>query len=120
LFPDVTPGAADYAYYVRRHVGLAMYSTIMDVPHRRNRLRNFNDFAVDVSANKLPQWMFITPNILNDGHDTTIDYAGEWLDYWLVPLLADKRFNSDRTLVIVTFDEAESEFDVDLQRGTGD
>lgn len=86
-----------------------MYSTVMDVPHRRNRIRNFNDFAVDVSADKLPQWMFITPNILNDGHDTTIDYAGEWLEYWLEPLLADSRFNSERTLVIVTFDEAESE-----------
>lgn len=47
--------------------------------------------------------------MVDDGHDTTIDYSSAWLEWWLVPLLKDKRFNSgegkDGTLVVLTFDE---------------
>jgi hypothetical protein len=45
---------------------------------------------------------------VNDAHDTTIDFAGAWLRYWLEPLLADPRFNDDRTLILLTFDENEN------------
>lgn len=33
---------------------------------------------------------------------------GSWLQYWLIPLLADPRFNDNRTLIQLTFDETES------------
>lgn len=99
---------ADRDLKVRRHNPLAMFSSVMSNRARSSRIRNFNDFAVDVSANSLPQWMFITPNMVNDAHDTDIDFSSEWLNYFLIPLLADKRFNNDRTLVLLTFDEDES------------
>ena len=75
---------------------------------RRALHRNFNDYAADIAASHLPQWMMVTPNIVNDGHDTTIDFAGQWLQYWLVPMLQDSRFNDPRTLVVLTFDETET------------
>ena len=43
--------------------------------------------------------------MINDAHDTGINYAASWLDYWLVPLLANKKFNDGRTLIVLTFDE---------------
>jgi len=43
--------------------------------------------------------------MINDAHDTGINYAASWLNYWLVPLLANKKFNDGRTLIILTFDE---------------
>ena len=52
--------------------------------------------------------MFVTPNMLDDGHDTSIDYAASWLQYWLVPLLKNSNFNDNGTLVVLTFDENES------------
>jgi len=52
--------------------------------------------------------MFVTPNMVDDGHDTTIDFAGEWVDYWLLPLLNDTNFNDNRTLILLTFDETET------------
>ena len=51
---------------------------------------------------------FVTPNMVNDAHDTTIDFAASFLSYWLEPLLSDERFNDNRTLVLVTFDENEN------------
>ncbi|KZV64871.1 hypothetical protein PENSPDRAFT_545676, partial [Peniophora sp. CONT] len=104
----VTPGAADYAYYMRKHVPPMLYDSVKAVPSRAARVRNFNDFAADVNASALPQWMFVTPNMVDDAHDTTIDFAGAFLDYWLVPLLADSRFNNERTLILLTFDETEN------------
>lgn len=104
----VTPGAADYTYYMRKHVPPILYDSVSHVPARAARVRNFNDFAADVNASVLPQWLFVTPNMVNDAHDTTVDFAASWLEFWLAPLLADPRFNDPRTLILLTFDENES------------
>jgi hypothetical protein len=44
---------------------------------------------------------------MNDGHDTTVDYAGNWTKTFLTPLLNDTRF-VNKTLVLLTFDENET------------
>lgn len=44
------------------------------------------------------------------GHDTTIDFVGDWLNYWLIPLLGNKNFNTNKTLILLTFDETESTY----------
>jgi hypothetical protein len=93
---------------VRKHNPTIIYDSVASVPSRLAKHRNFNDFAVDVNASALPQWLFVTPNMVNDGHDTSIDYAASWLQYWLVPLLSNPNFNDNGTLVVLTFDENES------------
>ncbi|KAL8291389.1 hypothetical protein RQP46_002367 [Phenoliferia psychrophenolica] len=100
--------AGDYTYYVRKHNPTIMADSVAKVPARAARHRNFNDFAVDVNASAMPQWSFITPNLVNDAHDTTIDFTSEWLSYFLVPLLENPLFNDNRTLILLTFDESES------------
>ena len=108
-FPKFSSPGSSYTYFVRKHSPLVIHDSVANSSSRANRIRNFNDFAADINANALPQWMFVTPNLVNDAHDTTIDYASSWLDYWLVPLLADPTFNSgsgtDGTLIVLTFDE---------------
>ncbi|KAL8277669.1 hypothetical protein RQP46_009942 [Phenoliferia psychrophenolica] len=101
------PSAAPYNYYARRHSGLMKFDSITENPDRVIRHRNFNNFAEDLVNDALPQWVWITPNIMNDGHDSTLDYAADWLEYFLVPLLEDERFNSNRTFITLTWDECE-------------
>ncbi|KAI9442036.1 phosphoesterase family-domain-containing protein, partial [Lactarius psammicola] len=98
-------GTGTYTYYVRKHNPLVIYDSVATNPNRAARIRNFNDFAADVNANALPQWVFVTPNMVNDGHDTDINYSSSWLNYWLVPLLSNPNFNNPRTLIVLTFDE---------------
>ncbi|EJF61716.1 phosphoesterase family-domain-containing protein [Dichomitus squalens] len=105
---DYLNGNGTYTYYVRKHNGLIIFDSVANVSSRALRIRNFNDFANDVKADVIPQWSFVTPNLVNDGHDTTIDFVGDWLNYWLVPLLADTKFNNNRTLILLTFDETET------------
>lgn len=59
-----------------RHNPLVHYGSVANNPTRLARIRNFNDFAVDVSADALSQWIFITLNMVNDGHDTGTDFTG--------------------------------------------
>jgi hypothetical protein len=45
---------------------------------------------------------------VNDGHDTTVDFIASWLEFWFIPLLQDTRFNDNKTLILLTFDENET------------
>lgn len=103
----VNPSAGNYTYYVRKHNPLILADSVAGVPERALRIRTFDDFAVDLNASALPQHVYITPNLVNDAHDTNIDFTSSWLEYFLVPLLQDEKFNNNRTLILLTFDEAE-------------
>jgi hypothetical protein len=48
----------------------------------------------------------MSPNMLNDGHNTTLDYATNWAREFLKPLLTDGAF-AEKTLIQLTYDESE-------------
>lgn len=104
-FLNPKTGANDY---VRKHNPLMSYDSVTKDTNRLAKSKNFTLFHSDLEANTLPQWMFITPNMTNDGHDSSIETAGKWARSFLDPLLANKNFNTDKTLIVLTFDEAEN------------
>ena len=59
-WPNQQTGANDY---VRKHDPAVIYNSVADVPDRLALIKNFTLFYEDLAANKLPQWMFITPNM---------------------------------------------------------
>lgn len=54
----------------------------------------------------MPQYVFMVPNMMNDGHNTTLEYATKWAHDFLKPMLAPGAFK-ERTLILLTYDEAE-------------
>ena len=70
-----------------------------------------------------PAFAFITPNLCNDGHDSTcagpntigetgagaggLHGADEWLTHWIPLLQASPSYRSGHMLIVVTFDESE-------------
>ncbi|TVY22668.1 putative acid phosphatase [Lachnellula hyalina] len=97
-------GANDY---VRKHNPEILYNSVVTNSDRLSNIKNTTLFYEDLKANKLPQWMFITPNMTSDGHDTSVTVAGQWLRTFLEPLLDDKNFMQN-TMVLITFDENET------------
>ncbi|KAI9651146.1 hypothetical protein NHQ30_001183 [Ciborinia camelliae] len=93
--------------YVRKHNPAILFDSVATKPERRELIKNTTMFHADLAANKLPQWMFVTPNMTSDGHDSSITVAGQWLRDFLFPLLEDENFMKN-TLVLVTFDENET------------
>ncbi|MFZ0892787.1 MAG: carboxypeptidase regulatory-like domain-containing protein [Thermoplasmata archaeon] len=63
-------------------------------------LSSFN--PADTPAN----YTFLTPNMLNDGHNTSVAYASNWLSGYLPTLLAEPWAAS--TVFFIVYDEGES------------
>ncbi|KAG6887951.1 hypothetical protein C0995_011391 [Termitomyces sp. Mi166 len=102
------PNAAGADNYMRKHNPLVSFTSINANASRLENIKNFTLFQQDLAANRLPQWIFVTPNMTNDGHNTDVTFAGNWVKTWLTPLLANPNFNDDKTLIFLTFDECGS------------
>ncbi|KAK9238084.1 phosphoesterase family-domain-containing protein [Lipomyces kononenkoae] len=93
--------------YVRKHNPLIIYDSIANNASRVNNIKNFTSFYDDLNNQQLPQWIFITPNMTNDGHDTNVDVAGKWTRDFITPLMNNTYFWNN-TLILITFDENET------------
>lgn len=94
----------DASDYVRKHNPLVMFDSVTENDTRLRQIKNFTTFFDDLNNQKLPQHMFITPNMTNDAHDTNITFAGAWTYCFLSDLLQNEYFTKD-TLIMLTFDE---------------
>ena len=59
-------------------------------------------FYQDLDKRRLPQWIFVTPNLYNDGHDTNISVSCNWTRSFVEPLLNNTYFNK-KALVYITW-----------------
>lgn len=51
----------------------------------------------------------MSPNMMNDGHNTTLEHASSWAHNFLRPLIADDGpFARKRTLILLTWDESDT------------
>lgn len=75
---------------------------------RLAKAKNLTMFYDELESGTLPQWIWITPNMTSDGHDSSITVAGQWAKDFLDPLLANENFNINKTLIILTWDECEN------------
>jgi hypothetical protein len=68
-------------------------------------LLSFGDFGRAFEAGGVPQFVFMSPNMMNDGHNTSLKYATDFVHGFLQPLLADDAFK-EPTLILLTYDES--------------
>lgn len=101
----LTPIAAPTELYVRKHVPLLAFASIQNSTTRCARVVNGNQFMRDARAGKLPNYTFYTPNMFNDGHDTSLEVSSTWLRGFLRTLQGSVAMHQ-RTLLVVTWDEA--------------
>lgn len=91
--------------YVRKHNPLILFDSVTNDAVRPRQIKNFTTFEEDLKHERIPQYMFITPNMTNDAHDTNVTFAGEFLESFVPPLLKNEYFSKD-ALILVTFDES--------------
>lgn len=90
--------------YVRKHNPAVIFDS---VGLNRTRLQNIvggDQFEKDLASGDFPNWMFYTPDMNNDAHDTNASFAGEWLANFYKKTLNNKEFLK-KTVVLITFDE---------------
>jgi hypothetical protein len=117
--------------YARKHVPFLSFRSVQNKSFRNvvgvdtrakdnGFITDIGSFIADPQTHRLPEYMFYSPNLDDDGHDPTsnpqegLKKASEWLRVFLITWLhfsdttwvpKDEQLKS--TLVIVTFDESE-------------
>jgi len=92
--------------YFRKHNPFINYDSIATNATRCSNIVPATQLQTDLAAGSMPNYAFYTPNLINDGQNSTVAQAAIWLTGFLPPLLANKSF-INKTLVVVTFDESE-------------
>ena len=93
--------------YVRKHNPLILFDSITNNATALALIKSFSGFEEDLKAQTLPQWAFFTPNMTNDGHDTSLAYGANWLRGFISGLMSNEYFWND-TMILLTFDETET------------
>ncbi|KAI1318993.1 hypothetical protein EDD11_005191 [Mortierella claussenii] len=92
--------------YFRKHNPFIIYDSIATNATRCANIVPATQLQTDIAAGNIPNYAFYTPNMINDGHNTTVADASKWLTGFLPPLLNNTAFINN-TLVVLTFDETE-------------
>ncbi|KAJ5609815.1 hypothetical protein N7528_009081 [Penicillium herquei] len=101
------PITEDYEkFYVRKHNPFMSFDNIRENITRCQNIVNAEEhFEEDVTKGlDAPMYMFITPNLKNDAHDTNVTYAAANLQYYVDTMLNNEEFMKN-TMILITFDE---------------
>ncbi|KAJ3404373.1 hypothetical protein HDU80_002920 [Chytriomyces hyalinus] len=83
-----------YETYARKHNPFISFNNIRNNATRCARIVNSNELETDTERGTLPAFMFYTPDMNHDGHDTSVQFASQWLKEFLEPKLAHPSFAS--------------------------
>jgi phosphoesterase family protein len=97
--------------YAPKHNPFVYFTDFQKSPICADRDVDYSNFAADLASNNF-RYMWITPNLVSDGHDPTGDPAGalrhcdDWMKQEVPKILASDGFKQGGVLFI-TWDEAE-------------
>jgi phosphatidylinositol-3-phosphatase len=121
--------------YATRHDPFMYFHSIIDSPFCKTHVVNLNNLTTDLAdARTTPNFVFITPNLCDDGHDgngtgapgTTcangqpggLTSADAFLQTWVPRIMASPAYRKDG-LLIITFDESNYTEGVSVNPTTG-
>jgi phosphatidylinositol-3-phosphatase len=93
----------DGLYVAKHNPFVYMTDITSNMTYCKEHVVGLDELYSDLSSGLLPQYSFITPNYLNDGHDTNVAYADNWLSGFMPALLDSSAFNS--SVIVLTYDE---------------
>jgi hypothetical protein len=101
--------------YATRHNPFAYFHSIIDSPDCNKNVVNLNQLTTDLgSYDTTPNFVFITPNLCNDGHDAPcvtgqpggLVSVNNWLQTWVPAIMNSEAYLRDG-LLIINFDESD-------------
>ena len=107
--------------YARWHNPFVYFSDVANDPAQWGNIVPFSQFAGDLAANTLPDYVYLLPDDSHNSHDcpngtaACVTQMDQWLQANIQPLIDSPAFQQGGLLVI-TFDESE---DSDVQFGGG-
>ncbi|HEX7159280.1 MAG TPA: alkaline phosphatase family protein [Edaphobacter sp.] len=99
--------------YASRHNPFVYFHSIIDSPDCQHNVVNLNQLATDLkSEDTTPNFVFITPNLCDDGHDGPcvngqpggLVSADAFLQKW-IPIITSSPAYKEDGLIVINFDE---------------
>jgi len=100
-----TGETASHGLYKRKHNPFISFDNIRNNPNRCAKIVNANELQQDLADGTLPQFSFYTPNMDNNGHDTSLTHAAKWLTNTFLPKYLEPFNSTGNALLVITFDE---------------
>ena len=102
--------------YIKHHNPFAYFDNVRTDAAQRNNIVALTQLSSDLSANALPDYFFVVPNNLHNGHDCPsggsncplsdrLKAIDTWLQSNLGPVLSNSDF-ATHGILIITFDES--------------
>lgn len=92
--------------YAKKHDPFAYYTPVSDDPARCGRIVPLTALAADEARGRLPQYIWITPNLCHDMHDCDLATGDRFLSRLVPPLL---RALGPRGLLFLVWDEGSTD-----------
>ncbi len=110
----------DTLRYFQKHNPFIYFDNIrLDQARCESSVVPLTELEQDLETGKLPNFIFITPDICNDAHDCGLEVADAWLQPWVDKLMANPDFVRDG-LIVLTWDEGQGDHSCcGLQTGGG-
>jgi phosphatidylinositol-3-phosphatase len=99
-------GGAQAGGYAKKHNPFAYYTDIARSPRRCERLVGFQRLAGDLRAGRLPTYVWISPNLCDDGHDCGVAAGDRFLARTVPALLREL---GPHGFLVLSWDEGSSE-----------
>ena len=106
----------DSGGYLRHHNPFAYYSDVVNDPAQAAKIVPLSQFASDLTAESLPDFSFVIPSAIHDGHDCVtpgctgsdlLNAADQWLQQNISPVLSNSQFSTNGLLLIL-WDESQT------------
>jgi phosphatidylinositol-3-phosphatase len=98
-------------HYDVNHNPFLYFRSIRDNPSQCQRDVPFSQFAPDLKSGSAPDFIWVSPNTINDMHDDTFAEGDAWLARQIPLVLASSWYRAGG-VVIITFDEGETAAEV--------
>jgi acid phosphatase len=92
--------------YAKKHNPFAYYTDIVRSRKRCERMVGFGRLRSDLRGDRLPRYVWISPNLCNDGHDCPIGTADRFLARTMPALLHEL---GPHGFLVLTWDEGDSD-----------
>lgn len=103
--------ATNTELYGVRHNPFMYYPGVTDdTAHCESHVVPLSQLGKDLkSAEGLPNYVFISPNVCNDMHDCPVETGDAWLSRQVPTILVSPAFTTRNSLLVITWDEDEDE-----------
>ncbi|KAI9304565.1 phosphoesterase [Cunninghamella echinulata] len=100
-------------YYVRKHNPFMSFTNISGNTKRCvSHIVPLSQLDKDIANDQVPQYVFITPNMINDSRDSDVTKASQWFREYIELRLKEPAFTKN-TLFVLTWDKQETVISLD-------